>query len=112
MGFARRAQREWDLPVHVHRADGRLARHPYRYRPERSRLSYPLAHPRSLPVLGGMAAAGALAVRGVRQTRELTAGRTAAVPGRPHVIHTPGQRTATWSSTSRTATPSSRRTRS
>ncbi|WP_368389621.1 hypothetical protein [Micrococcus sp.] len=57
MGFARRAQREWDLPVHVHRADGRLARHPYRYRPERSRLSYPLTHPRSLPVLGGMAAA-------------------------------------------------------
>lgn len=90
VGFARRAHREWGVPVHVHPGDRRLARHPYRYRPERNRLLYPLTHPRSLPVLGGMAAAGALTVRGVGDTRGLKAGRVAEVPGRPEVIHTPG----------------------
>ena len=90
VGFARRAQRAWGLPVLVHEGDRRLAAHPYRYKPQSSRVLYPLLHPRSLPLIGGMALAGALQVRGVKETRTLAAGAPAPVPGRPHVIHTPG----------------------
>ncbi|MFW6187555.1 MAG: MBL fold metallo-hydrolase [Actinomycetota bacterium] len=90
VGFARRAQDEWQLPVLGHPDDARLAAHPYRYRPERNRFLYPLAHPRSLPVLGRMAAAGALTVPGVRELRPLETGTPLAVPGRPVVVHTPG----------------------
>lgn len=90
VGFARRAQREWDLPVHGHPADARLAAHPYRYRSERNRFLYPFSHPRSLPLLGRMAAAGALAVRGVHGLRTLETGIPLAVPGRPVAVHTPG----------------------
>ena len=58
VGFARRAQEEWRLPVHGHPADARLAAHPYRYRPERNRFLYPFTHPRSRPPPCGRAAAG------------------------------------------------------
>ncbi|MBB6119926.1 MBL fold metallo-hydrolase [Nocardiopsis algeriensis] len=90
VGFAVRARREWGVPVLVHPGDERLAAHPYRYTPQRNRLLYPLSHPRSLPVLGRMAAAGALGVKGVEDTESLEAGSTLAVPGRPVVVHTPG----------------------
>lgn len=90
VGFARRMHQEWSVPVLVHPEDERLAAHPYRYTPQRNRLLYPLLHPRSLPVIGAMAAAGALNVRGIRQTQALRADEAAAVPGRPQVIHTPG----------------------
>lgn len=90
VGFARRAQREWGVPVLVHTGDERLAAHPYRYTPQRNRFLYPLAHPRSLPLIGGMALAGALTVQGVADTQTLRAGEPAPVPGRPVVIHTPG----------------------
>ncbi|MEX5271294.1 MBL fold metallo-hydrolase [Kocuria sabuli] len=90
VGFARRAQEEWGLPVLGHPDDARLAAHPYRYRPERNRFLYPFGHPRSLPLLGRMAAAGALAVKGVRDLRPLETGTALPVPGRPVVVHTPG----------------------
>ncbi|ALU40135.1 Zn-dependent hydrolase [Kocuria flava] len=90
VGFARRAEDEWDLPVHGHPADARLAAHPYRYRPERNRFLYPLTHPRSLPLLARMAGAGALTVRGVRRLRPLGTGGPVPVPGGPVVVHTPG----------------------
>ncbi|GEO96630.1 MBL fold metallo-hydrolase [Kocuria turfanensis] len=90
VGFARRAQEEWGVPVLGHPADARLAAHPYRYRPERNRFLYPFGHPRSLPLLGRMAAAGALAVKGVRDLSPLETGTALPVPGRPVVVHTPG----------------------
>ncbi len=90
VGFAARAHREWNVPVLVHPKDARLAAHPYRYRPERNRLLYPLTHPRSLPVLGRMAAAGALNVKGVEGTEPLVTGTALPLPGRPTVVHTPG----------------------
>ena len=90
VGFARRAQQEWELPVFGHPGDARLAAHPYRYRPERNRFLYPFTHPRSLPLLGRMAAAGALTVKGVRGLRPLETGAALPVPGRPVVVHTPG----------------------
>lgn len=90
VGFARRARREWGVPVLVHPRDARLAAHPYRYTPQSNRFLYPLAHPRSLPLLATMAAAGALNVRGVGATGPLEAGTALAVPGRPVPVYTPG----------------------
>jgi glyoxylase-like metal-dependent hydrolase (beta-lactamase superfamily II) len=90
VGFALQARREWGIPVLVHSKDSHLAAHPYRYRPQRNRFLYPFTHPRSLPLLGKMAAAGALAVKGVNETRPLQTGPALPVPGRPTVVHTPG----------------------
>lgn len=90
VGFAVHAQRELGVDVWVHDADRRLAAHPYRYRPERNRALYPLGHPRALPILASMVAAGALRVSGVRADRSLADGETVDVPGSPQVVHTPG----------------------
>ncbi|AWH92042.1 MBL fold metallo-hydrolase [Dietzia lutea] len=90
VGFARRARVELDIPVLVHPEDGQLAAHPYSYKPQRNRLLYPLRHPRSLPVLGRMAAAGALSVRGIEDTAELVVGGALDVPGRPVPMYAPG----------------------
>ncbi|WP_411375139.1 MBL fold metallo-hydrolase [Arthrobacter sp. MPF02] len=90
VGFALRAHQEWNVPVMVHPGDSYLAAHPYRYKPQRNRFAYPFTHPRSLPLLGQMAAAGALAVKGVSTTQPLRAGEALPVPGRPTAVHTPG----------------------
>lgn len=90
VGFARRARVELGVPVLVHPADDHLAAHPYSYKPQRNRLLYPLTHPRSLPVLGRMAMAGALRVRGIEDTQELAVGSTLEVPGRPTAVFAPG----------------------
>ncbi|WP_314033599.1 MBL fold metallo-hydrolase [Dietzia sp. CH92] len=90
VGFARRARVELGVPVLVHPADDHLAAHPYSYTPQRNRLLYPLRHPRSLPVLGRMAAAGALSVRGVQDTEELPVGTELDIPGRPVAMFAPG----------------------
>ncbi|WP_150240974.1 MBL fold metallo-hydrolase [Nocardiopsis quinghaiensis] len=90
VGFAVRAQREWNVPVLVHPQDAHLAAHPYRYTPQRNRFLYPFTHPRSLPLLGRMAAAGALNVKGVGDAEPLTTRTALPVPGRPVAVHTPG----------------------
>lgn len=90
VGFADRVRRELRVPVFVHTRDERLAAHPYRYTPQRNRFLYPLAHPRSLPVLARMSLAGALNVRGVERVEPMTTGTALPVPGRPVPIHTPG----------------------
>lgn len=87
LGFAARAQREFDVPVWAHPGDHRIARHPYRYRPGRPRVLYPLLHPRSVPVLGRMVAAGALRVRGVDRVDDLT---VATLPDSLRPLATPG----------------------
>jgi len=78
------------LPVWVSDADAYLAAHPYRYAHENPRAAYPLRHPAAVPILLAMAAAGALWVRGVDDIRRLPAGEVLDVPGRPHVLPTPG----------------------
>ncbi|MFD1858946.1 MBL fold metallo-hydrolase [Aeromicrobium camelliae] len=90
VGFAARLHGELGGPVWVHGDDARLAAHPYRYRPQSNRFLYPLRHPRSLPVLGQMVAAGALMVKGIPVTRAITTGSPLDVPGRPIAAHTPG----------------------
>lgn len=81
---------QWGIPVLVHAEDERLAAYPYRYKPQRNRFLYPLTHPKSLPALSRMTAAGALAVKGVSDTQPLGTGAADALPGRPAVVHTPG----------------------
>lgn len=90
VGFARGLKAALRTPVWVHGGDRSLAAHPYRYRPERNRVLFPLGHGRSLPVLGTMVLAGALAVRGVDVDRVFADGDVLDVPGRPQVIHAPG----------------------
>ncbi|WP_323960890.1 MBL fold metallo-hydrolase [Arthrobacter sp. JZ12] len=89
MGFAARAQKELGLPVLVHEADSFIARHPYRYSHEKTRTFYPMRHPGALPVLGALWATG-LGIKGIEQFQPLLPGPVNFLPGRPHVIHTPG----------------------
>lgn len=73
----------------VHVGDEPIARRPYRYRPGRPRLLYPLGFPRSLPHLAAMTAAGALRVRGVREPHVFD-DSTTELPGGLVVVPTPG----------------------
>lgn len=90
VGFAVRAHQAWNVPVLVHPDDAHLAAHPYRYTPQRNRFLYPFTHPRSLPLLGRMAAAGALTIKGISDVEILSTGATLPVPGHPTAVHTPG----------------------
>jgi glyoxylase-like metal-dependent hydrolase (beta-lactamase superfamily II) len=90
IGFARRIQKEWKVPVWAHGEEEYIARHPYRYAHERSRLLYPVRTPRVLPVLGSMVRAGALNVRGVEGLHFFEPGDVLAVPGAPRVVFSPG----------------------
>lgn len=90
LGTAARAQAELGVPVWGHSDDHYLAAHPYRYAHERPRVLYPVRYPRGMRILGSMARAGALRVRGVRELRAMAAGETLAVPGGPYVVFTPG----------------------
>ncbi len=90
VGFARQLRQRLGVPIWVHGADRRLAAHPYRYRPQQNRALFPLGHPRSLPVLASMVAAGALTVRGVEADHVFEDDEVLAVPGRPRVVHVPG----------------------
>lgn len=90
VGSARRVHQTWQTPVYTHEGDRPLAAHPYRYKRERNPLTYPIRYPRALPVLGKMALAGALFVRGLNDTTSMTAGTQLPVPGRPRVVFTPG----------------------
>jgi glyoxylase-like metal-dependent hydrolase (beta-lactamase superfamily II) len=90
VGFAERARTELGAPVWVHELDVSLARHPWRYRHERSRVPYMLAHPGFDRVFAAMAARGALTVPGVERVRTFRDGDVLDVPGSPRAIHTPG----------------------
>lgn len=89
VGFAARAQQS-GIPVWAHRGDFPIVQHPYSYRPERPRMLYPLTHPRAVPVLASIVAAGGLRVPGVTADHELPTGPLVGLPGHPEIIHTPG----------------------
>lgn len=89
VGVARRFA-ERGIPIWAHPGDLRLVRHPYRYAHEAARIRYPLTHPRAVPVLGRMALAGALTVRGVDASGELQDGTPVDLPGRPVPVWSPG----------------------
>jgi glyoxylase-like metal-dependent hydrolase (beta-lactamase superfamily II) len=83
-------QEEWGVPVLAHPAEETLARHPYRYAHENPRALYPLRHPRGVPVLASMAAAGAFAVAGIEGLSFFGPGEVLDLPGRPRVVFSPG----------------------
>jgi glyoxylase-like metal-dependent hydrolase (beta-lactamase superfamily II) len=90
LGLLARATSRHHVRVWVHPADAHIVRHPYRYRPGRPRLAYPVMHPRSVPHLTGMVRAGALSVRGVDPTSSLTGSDAADLPAGLTVVPTPG----------------------
>lgn len=90
LGFAKRAMEEWGVPVWAHRDEAHIARHPYRYAHENPRLIYPIEHPRAIPLLGAMTAAGALTVQGMDGLHFYEPGAELDVPGSPRIIHVPG----------------------
>jgi glyoxylase-like metal-dependent hydrolase (beta-lactamase superfamily II) len=90
VGMADRLQREHGTPTLVHPADQKIARHPYRYEHQAARLPYPFRHPSAVPLLGSMAAHGALWVRGVDTAGTIVPGVPVDVPGRPVPVPSPG----------------------
>jgi len=91
VGFAERARRELGIPVHVPENDVPLARHPVRYDHERPRSLYLATHPRGLPIIATFARHRAFFPRPVRDpVRVPEDAGMLDVPGRPHVIPTPG----------------------
>jgi glyoxylase-like metal-dependent hydrolase (beta-lactamase superfamily II) len=90
LGLARRLRTEHGVPVWVHPDDAFIARHPYRYRHERSRFVFSLTHPAGLPVLARMTRAGALHVRGVENLSYFPGQGPLPVPGKPEVVFSPG----------------------
>jgi glyoxylase-like metal-dependent hydrolase (beta-lactamase superfamily II) len=90
MGFAERARRELRVPVYAHEAEVAVTKHPLRYDHERSRVPYMLKHPGFDRAFFAMSAMGALLVKGLTETRTYREGEQLDVPGRPHVVFTPG----------------------
>jgi glyoxylase-like metal-dependent hydrolase (beta-lactamase superfamily II) len=89
VGMARRVVAS-GAAAHVHPADRRLARHPYRYAHEAARLPYPFRFPSAIGVLASMTAAGALWVRGVTAAVDIVPGEELNVPGRLRSVFSPG----------------------
>lgn len=90
LGLAHRLHTEHGIPVWVHPGDAYIARHPYRYRHEKSRLVFMMTHPSGLPIVARMAKAGALRVKGLRDTIPMPDTGILPVPGAPEVIYSPG----------------------
>ncbi len=94
MGFAERARKELGVTVWLHEREVDVARHPWRYDHERSRLPYVVRHPSFVRRFLAMGAAGALWVAGLRGGRTFVDGEELDVPGRPRAVfsagHTPG----------------------
>ncbi|HEX5730882.1 MAG TPA: MBL fold metallo-hydrolase [Microbacterium sp.] len=90
VGMCERLNREHRVPIHVHPRDQELARHPYRYRHEASRLLYPVRYPKSIPILAGMAAGGALRIKGVDALPDVEPGVSLPVAGGLTPMWSPG----------------------
>ena len=90
VGTAEHLRSTHGIPVYCHPDDAHIAAHPYSYGRERTPFVYPLLHPRAVPGLIAMTAAGALEVRGIRDTLPLTPEVAATLPGAPLLVPTPG----------------------
>lgn len=91
LGFALHARKAWGLPIWVHANDAALLAHPYHYDHESPRLRYPVKHPKAIPIIASMMAAGALRVHGVHERlHHFQSGEILDVPGHPTAIFTPG----------------------
>jgi glyoxylase-like metal-dependent hydrolase (beta-lactamase superfamily II) len=91
MGFAERARSALGVSVWVHENDVPLTRHPLQYARERSPLAYIATKPKALPIVVAFARSRAWFPKPIRELRRY--GEDAGeldVPGRPHVVFTPG----------------------
>ena len=73
----------------IHEDEVWLARHPMRYKTERSPLLY-LGNRGLWRIMGAMARAGVLRTRRVAELSTFADGEVLDVPGRPRVVYTPG----------------------
>lgn len=89
VGVVRRVQ-GLGVPVWATAEEHHLVAHPFSYAHENPRALYPVRHPAALPILTSMLLAGLPLVRGTTGVRTLQTGGILDVPGRPHVIATPG----------------------
>ena len=89
-GNAARAQERLGVPIWAHTEDFFIAAHPYRYAHENMRATYPIRHPVAVRMLAAMTRAGALTVKGVEGLVPFTGEGPTDLPGRPHVVFTPG----------------------
>jgi glyoxylase-like metal-dependent hydrolase (beta-lactamase superfamily II) len=89
LGFAELARHELGASVLIHEDEVWLARHPTRYRSERSPLLY-LGNPHPRRTFGAMVRAGVLTTPRIRDLRAFSDGEVLDVPGRPRVVYTPG----------------------
>ena len=89
LGFAELARHELDVPVFIHEDEVWLARHPMRYKTERSPLLY-LGHAQPRRHLVAFMRAGVLTTPRLRELRTFSDGEVLDVPGRPRVVYTPG----------------------
>lgn len=90
VGIAERLRLELSIPVLVHPGDAELCKHPMTYRTERRRELYLLTQVQALPIVVGLARAGAFRPRPVQQVTPYADGDVLDVPGRPRVVFTPG----------------------
>ena len=90
VGMSSRLTHEHHVPHFVHDEDRKLARHPYRYDHEAPRAGYLLRYPKAIPVIAGMATAGALSVRGIEAAGALHPDQPMDVPGRLVPVWSPG----------------------
>ena len=89
-GTARRAQQRLAVPIWAHPEDFFIAAHPYRYAHENLRAAYPFRYPGAVRILGALTRAGALRVPGVEGLVPYAGEGETDLPGRPHVVFTPG----------------------
>jgi glyoxylase-like metal-dependent hydrolase (beta-lactamase superfamily II) len=89
MGFTERARSELGVPVWAHEREVPVTEHPWRFDHERSRLLY-ARYPGFLKIFIAMGAKGALWVKGTQEVQTYGADQQLDVPGRPHVVFTPG----------------------
>jgi len=92
VGFAEPVRTELGVPVHVHEDDVSLTSTGKAFgKREASMLPY-LRHGHAWRLLGHLATAGGKP-KPVQELSSFTGGETLDVPGRPHVLHTPGHTT-------------------
>ncbi|MDQ3935315.1 MAG: MBL fold metallo-hydrolase [Actinomycetota bacterium] len=89
VGFAERARRELGVPVWLHENDVPLSRHPAFYRSEELPLKY-FRNPSYAKVVASFARSRAFFARPLKEVRTYDGDGPLDVPGRPHVVHTPG----------------------
>ena len=89
VGFAEKARTRLGVPIYAHAAEVELSKHPLRYDKERSRLFYAWM-PQTMLIFARMGLSGAFFAPPIGEVRPYAAGDVLDVPGRPHVIPTPG----------------------